>query len=308
MTWLLYAILAHAGNGIVSIIDKGILGSNSAISNPLRMAFITSTLSGGAGLLFVVSWTPLTGTLFLWSLIAGVFFALGLLLFYRALKIGEASSVVPLIGSVVPLCSFFLSVIFLEEHLSSQAVFAVILLIIGGTLLSMRFSSLRLSPPLLSSLGSGFCFAVHFITAKVVYNSFEPFLAAFAYVRVMVAVAGIVLFGIPLLLLSRRRSGPVRNSQRSRGISISVACAFVVSKSIAAGSLILQNYAILVGSVAVVNALHGIQYGVILLLALIGSRYVPHLYPEPLNTNSIAKRVIGILLVSSGLVLLATTP
>ena len=93
-------------------------------------------------------------------------------------------------------------------------------------------------------MASGAAFAGYFTTVDFIYDSFDPFVAAFAYTRLGVGIAAAGLL-VLLLLVGNRSAGSkkrVRKNtvKRRRGVAI----AFWSSKGIGTGALLLQNYAI----------------------------------------------------------------
>ncbi|MEX0649629.1 MAG: EamA family transporter [Candidatus Andersenbacteria bacterium] len=305
MAWIFFALIAHIINALVFIIDKGILDADNPISQPLRLTAYTGILSGAAVILLPFQYAPPSVFVLGWSTVSGSFFLAALWWFFSALKIGESSRVVPMIGSVVPLFTLLFATVILGEELSPQALLAVMFLIAGGALLSIRLSGTRglSGKALLYICLGGAAFAAHFSTVKFVYDGFEPFLAAFAYSRIVVAVISVVILW-PLLFFSQRTKQGKRTGKRKRHSRRSLAVAFVASKSLGTGAFLLQNYAINLGSVTVVNALQGTQYMFVLLLAVLVSVRYPRVFREELQRVAVIQKVAGIVLISLGLVLL----
>lgn len=298
-------------NAVVFVVDKGILeAKGSSVSQPARYAGLSGVVAGLAGVLLFFSYTPLTGWIAIWSLLAGMFWLGALWFFYIALKEGDPSRVVPLVGSAVPIFTLLFAWGWLGERLDWKMLVGILLLIVGGLVLSLPLISAngsvsksknwQLSGRILGAiLLSGAFFAAHFAVAKYIYAAPLPFLALFAYVRVGV---GVVSLGLLILLIRRRHTAKKIGLAKKTGWI--VASAFLLSKGLGMIALLLQNYAIKVGSVSAVNALQGTQYVFLLILAVLVSVWMPKVFKEALSGVVLWQKVSGIVLIGLGLVLI----
>lgn len=304
MTWFFWALAAYAGNALVLIVDKSLLGGQkTAVSNPLTYTLYSGALAAGAVVLLPLAWAPLTGFVLWWSLLAAVWHLAALYFFFRALKFGEPSRVAPLVGAVVPLFTLIFAAIMLGEVMSGQQLRAIALLIAGGALLSLQRLSSGAGEVLLMGL-AGLFFAAYFVTVKYLYDHTALFLATFAWSRV---VEGIIAITIGTLLVGRR--GSIYRTQKGRDKSRPYRQAFLfpiifaANKLLAGGAFLLQNYAISLGSVSVVNALQGTQYAFLFILATIVSIWFPQLFREELDRFALGQKIAGIVLISIGVAL-----
>jgi hypothetical protein len=135
---------------------------------------------------------------------------------------------------------------------------------------------------------------------KFLYDNAAPFLAVFAYSRVVQAVLALFLLG-PLVVLSQQETLPKRRRRPARS---SIPALFFANKALAAGAFLLQSYAISLGSVTVVNALQGTQYVALLLIAAAVSARWPQLFREEFSRVALWRKVGGVVLVSAGIALL----
>lgn len=300
MIWLVAAVAAHVSNATVFLIDKALLGTTSRISQPARYAAYSGLVAAGAGALLLIAFTPLTSFIAGWSLVAGSCWVAALWCFFYALKYGESSRIVPLTGSIVPIVTLLGATAVLGERLPLHAIVGVVFLIAGGALLSVPLRGVSaLSPAVIAAaLGSGALFAAHFTTMKHIYAYVPSFIGAFAYSRIAVAVVALGL----LASVSLHATAAPPRARATTQRSLPLALWFIGSKLIAMVALLLQNYAISVGSVTVVNALQGTQYLVLLGVALLVSRSWPKVLQEELHRVALWQKVGGITLVSSGLI------
>jgi len=304
MWWLAYALLAHVMNAGVFVVDKSLLASDSKISQPARYAALSGLVAAGAAVLLLISYASPTTAVVGWSLLAGMFWVAALWFFFVALSAGDPSVVVPLSGSAVPVFTWVAASLFLGERLGGTILMAIALLIVGGLVLSMRLSSTVKVPAavITAAVVSGLFFALYFATVKYIYDFFTPFLAAFAYNRMGVGVVALLLLAVIWARQPKKNKGKKAGwARRSTGLVLVI---FLFSKVIATGALLLQNYAISLGSVTIVNALQGTQYLFLLLLALVISRWSPQLFKEEISRVTVAQKLTGIVLIGGGLVML----
>lgn len=174
-------------------------------------------------------------------------------------------------------------------------------------LLALRWRTWRGLPltVLAAVFAAGLAFAAHFAVTKFLYDSTDGFVAVFAYSRL--AVGWWALLGWLALLLSARLFDggqflPRRQRLQARRRGYRLPIIFFMSKGVGAVALLLQNYAISLGSVSLVNALQGTQYVFLLLLAALISWHWPHLFHEELQRNTLGQKIAGISLVGIGLV------
>ncbi|MBI1833398.1 MAG: EamA family transporter [Candidatus Andersenbacteria bacterium] len=306
MIWVLLALIAHAGNGLVFIVDKGLLGTDSGAGNPKKLAFYSGLLSAAAIVLAALDFAVPNLFAVTWSLVGGVLFVGALWLFFAALDSDEASRVVPVTGSAVPIFTLLFAWLFLQEPLTSQQIGAVLLLIAGGGALSIGFKNTkRMSAKTwVLAIAAGAAFAAYFAAVKFLYDNFNPFWSAFAYSRFAVGVAALLFLG-PLMWVGRGKKEKSRRiSKKKKRTSRYILTSFFGSKVLSTAMFMLQSYAIDLGSVTVVNALQGTQYVFVLVVAALLSKRLPKLFHEEVHRVALIQKGIGILLISGGLVLL----
>jgi hypothetical protein len=107
---------------------------------------------------------------------------------------------------------------------------------------------------------------------------------------------------IPFILYSKRNREAIFNAPKEAGVK-NVALYY---SSRATGSIggFLQNYAVSLGSVSVVNALQGLQFVFLLILTSLVSIYYPKVLKENITANTITLKLCAIGVISCGLFLL----
>lgn len=300
MLWLIVAISAYFILAIVFLVDKYLLVG--PLPNPKVYAFYVGTLGILALILapFVGFFIPEPFQIIL-SLVAGVFFILALFCLYKALRLFEASRVVPAIGGLTPLFSFGLIYLFSlgKETLSLLESITFLLLILGSILVTAEKEKFITQKSLRISALAAFFFAMSFVLTKYVYLA-QPFWSGFIWIRIGGFLIAIFFF------LSREVKEEIFTKQIS--FKPKTATIFLSNQAMGAGALILQNWAIALAPlvfVPIINALQGIQYVFLLILATLLSLIFPRILKEEVSKKILFQKIIAILLIGGGLVLLA---
>lgn len=311
MNWLIIALVAYFLLAIANLIDKFLV--EKVLGSARAYTFLASIM----GLLVFVAapwtlnWPGLT--MFIFNIVLGGFFTLALLFLYAALRRGEASKILVLVGGSTPIFSAPLAFMFLGDVFSARQVIAISLLFIGLLIIAFLPSrnknfwekiysrlSLKSTKPqlgVLLAVLSGLAYAIFFVGSKYAYQG-QEFLSAFLWTRL-----GAALFASLILFSKRARQEisaifkPNKGNNKKQGL-------LVVNQGLGAFGFILQNYAIYLGPVAIVNALQGVQYVWIIILGALISIFAPKVLKEDLSRNIIIKKILAILIISAGLYLL----
>lgn len=318
--WLLITIAGYFINAGVYTADKYFLSKK--LHSSISYAFYVGIWSIGNILLFwfapfIPSWQWLlvdlfAGLLFLWALVA----------WYKALHQSEATKVVPIVGAFIPIFSFLLSVIFLNEHLTQRQLLALFILIAGGILISLKQSQYTwrykivkytrilfgfligktyaedhpIRRLIVNSLVSALVFASYYVLIKYIYMH-QPFLGSYIWARI-----GSFIGALLLLLIPRNRR--IILSKQKRRETINSLPLFISIRLLAVAAFLLLNYAIALGNVALINALQGVQYVFLIIIILVLSEQYPKILKEEINRKILAQKMIGILMVGLGMYLL----
>lgn len=100
MTWFFLAIAGHVLNGFAFIIDKALLTTSLKRSATYAAMIGSLSIVALVATPFVHGWP--TGTAHIFSAVFGITFVAALWAFFESLKRGEASRVVPIVGSLIP--------------------------------------------------------------------------------------------------------------------------------------------------------------------------------------------------------------
>ncbi|MCF7820321.1 MAG: DMT family transporter [Candidatus Pacebacteria bacterium] len=309
MNWLALAILAYFILAFVNILDKFLL--DKALPSSRAYTFLVGVLGLVVFLLapWFLNW-PGT-SLLLFNLLVGAFFPLALLLFYYALKEGEASKVLLLIGGLVPVFTLVFSVSFLGETFNQWQWLALILLLIGTFLISwipeqkdrwkkvlikIKFKKQEKFKAILVSIGAALFFALFFVGNKHAFNH-QEFMSAFIWMR-----GGSFLFVLLLLVHQDSRKRIIKSIKKMKQKKAGI---FVFNQGLSASGFFLQNLAISLHSVALVSALQGVQYVFIIVLGVISTLFFPKIIKENITKNIILQKTFAVLFIALGLYFLS---
>lgn len=320
MSWFFIAIIAYLLNAIAMVIDKTLL--KKEVPNPVVYVFYIALL--GAILMLIILPFGLaipTAITLLVALISGLVFVWALLLMFQALKKDDATRVTSLVGGLTPIFVFIFAWYLLEESFTHQELWALILLISGSLLIALDFEEKGLWPWLKKKLGlsqqiflprlrkiiwlalpSAVLFAISSVTAKFVYQQ-TNFLNGFIWTR-----AGSLLAVLILLLFPANWRALKENFKEQRyhqDQSKKTGGRFLFGQACGGASALLQQYAIFLGSVALVNALQGTQYAFVFLIVCGLTLVAPKILKENISRLALIQKIIAIILIASGLYLLA---
>jgi drug/metabolite transporter (DMT)-like permease len=275
----------------------------SAIPNPT----VYACLIGIAGVFLIVLipfvdfYVPSGWQLFL-SFWAGATFVLALFWFFKALQKFDVSQIVPAVGALTPLFTFFLVYISSggKETLSFYEIIAFVIMIMGSILVTFEKEKLVNLPSLKLSLIAAFLFSLSFVLTKYVYLE-QPFLNGLIWTRLGGALLALFLFVLwPDI---KREIFVQKDGLKKKSLGLVAA-----NQAVGAGAGILQNWAIALvplAYVAFINALQGVQYAFLLILSIFISFKFPQILKEFVSRKIIIQRIIAILLIVAGMILLA---
>lgn len=323
MSWFLVALIAYFLNAVAMTVDKTLL-KKSGIENPIVYTFNIAAL-GSVLLFFVIPFVffwPSPFVIFV-SLIAGAVWVWGLVLMFKALAKDEATRVISAIGGLTPIFVIILAVYILEEKFSFNQTSGCVLLIIGAFLMSLDFQAHgafswlkkklgfggnldlpHIRRALFLALPSAALFGASDVLTKVVFSN-TSFWNGFIWVRF-----GSFLAVLMLLFSAKNRRDIWQSFKKSRqgkkqnAAQKKIGLRFLFGQAAGGISALLKGYAIFLGSVALVNALAGLQYAIVFILVVILSKTAPKLLKEKLTREIVIQKVIAIIIIAVGLYLI----
>ncbi|MBI2334948.1 beta-galactosidase [Candidatus Daviesbacteria bacterium] len=295
MSFLPIAILAYALNGGAVVIDKILL--NTSLPKPAIYTFYISLLG-----LFTLLLLPFG---FQWqfavlpaALFSGVAGTLALLTFFQSLKMGQASVAGPLVGALNPLFALILGTLFFNQLISPSQFIAMLVLILGAGVLTFNvwFSKIDTFRQFLIMALAGFLFALSYVFLKEVFLQ-SNFVTGLVLTRLFGAGAALTFLFWP---------GFGKQIFASR-IKKHTSLLLLAGQSMGAAQGFLLAAATALASPALVNSLFGVQYLVILWVALVLGKNHPRLLDENLSKKVVLQKIAGVAILSFGVYLLSVS-
>jgi len=304
MNYLVIAVIAYFLVALEVILDKFMLTSKR-VSHPSIYAFYVGMMSLFALVLIPFGFHAISPWQAIIDIIPGIIFTYAILAMFFAFSKSEASRVVPVVGAVIPIITFLLSIFFLSERLRIMQIIGVAVLIIGGLLISFEFpfeNKKKFFAGFKYSIIAGIMLAISFTWFKHFFEH-DNFSNVFIWTRIGLFI------GAGSLLLQRdwRKKilgsfGGFHNPSKEHYKTGSL---FVVNKALGGAGSILTNYAISLGSVTIVNALVSTEYVFILLIGLALSFRFPKIFQEKENALDITQKVVSIFIITIGIILIS---
>ena len=292
MLWLFAAIGGYGSTALSSIADKFLVSGR--IEKPAAYVFLVTTFSLVAFVFapFGLQLLP-SGELAVF-LASGVFFAWSLLFLFQSFRLGEVSKMVPIVGIVAATGALVPSFVrvFLSGEVPILGFLAFFLLVAGAWLISFADSGERIRSWRgigLASL-SGFFLAAFALLLKTGEGSGANFVSALVWSRCGVFVGGLSLGIFPAFrrdiadFLFRREQPPSGKERvvaiRKKTGNIPTWVVFLLGKTLGGVGAFLIVFATYRGSAALVQALVGVQFAVVFLVALALSKKFPSVFSE----------------------------
>ena len=285
--WIPIAAVSYFLSGLAAILDKFLISKR--IPSAASYSFYVGIL--GIGVLVLAPWgfAFLSFWLTILALSSGAAFLAALYFFYGALKIDDASRVVPLVGGTSPFFILLLSGIFFKQYLAGTELLALLFFVAGGVLLylpkiteedgSFKFKSL------LYGVLSAFFFALTFFLSKWVYGHTE-FLTGFIWMRLGSFLAAVLMLALPGLRHDIRST--------SRTTTKSSIYFFLINKVIGAGSFVLLNYALFLGPASIIDAMKGLEQVFVFIIAVSFTKFYPEMLEESYTKKDIEGKLAAI--------------
>lgn len=299
MSWLIPVISGHLLSAVAVVLSKASLSKD--FSNPYVFTFYVGVLGLITAVLIPFGFEIPTLYEIGFDFVAGSFFTAALICFFIALQQGETSRIVPLIGGGIPIFTLLFEWVFLDEQLSTNMLWAFAVLVIGSVVITYEKSTS--AQPTTSryrlfglAILSALLFAISFGLTKVAFLS-QPFISGFIWMRFGTFLAALVI----LASATHRKEiiNAAENFKHKAGVL------YIASQAFGGLGFILINYGITLTSVAIVNALQGVQYVFLLLMVVVGSIKYPNLLKENLGKSSLTLKILGVIIISSGIYLIA---
>lgn len=293
MSWILFSILAALTWAIVSIIDKYVL--TKWVRKPIVPIMILGIVGLIASVLIYLfhGLSTLSYLNIVLAFVAGIFYILMSIFYFKAVKLEEISRVVPLFY-LTPLFVLILAAIFLGETFTSIKYLGIFLLIIGAILISSKeFIKISLGKTFWFMVFSSLAWSANLVITKYLLN-FTDFWTIFSYTKI-----GTVFALIPIFYLSFPDLVSTVKEHGKKVIGV-----ISLNESLSTVGVLLITIASAVGYVTLVNALSSVQPFFVLLFAVILSIFYPKILKEEISKSTVLLKLIAIILMFIGAILI----
>ncbi len=306
MTWVLVALLAYLFLAVANLFDKFLV--DNVLTSSKAYVFIACLMGGLVvfGAPWFLRWPGIYWLLF--DLLSGAIFAIALWLLYEALRRGEASQTIVFVGGLTPLFSIIFSLVFFKERYLPLEWIGLITLLLGIFIIAvlpqkrhvlsriiakLKFNQEIKTGSLVFALFSALAYAIYFVATKYSYST-QPFASTFIWNRL-----GAALFVLIFLIRKSDRIkilGAFKKPKHNKHKFL-----VIFNQILGSTGFILQNYAIFLGSVAMVNAFQGVQYAFILVISSFLAVSSPKLLKESFSWKIFLQKLAAVLIISFGL-------
>jgi uncharacterized membrane protein len=286
------AIIAHGMIGISLIWDKVLL-KNPGTRNLFSYVFWLGGMSIFGLFLIPFGYDSPSFKLMLIAFVAGVVHLVGVFFYYAALKQGEASESLAIMGGFSPVATAAIGFILLSKHMAVGQLLGFALMTAGGFVMffSEKLPLRKLLPPVL--LASGLLGLVN-VLEKIVYDQ-TNFVSGYVWFTIGTFIGAMGL----LIRPSWRRqifSESGQDEPRNRFW-------YFVNRFVSGLGSFLIFYAISLTHPAVVDAISGVRYAVIFVAAWLLTRLKPQWLKEDFRGWQLWTKLTATALVVAGLVI-----
>lgn len=297
MSWALLSILAALIWAVGNIVDKFVL--TKWVRQPIVpvAVFCFGGLLASSLIFLFRGFSELSPSNVLLAFLAGSFYFLAQIFYYKAAKLEEISRVIPVVYTA-PLFVLILAAVFFGEVFGPKKYFGIFLLLGGAVFISSKTDSRFAGTKVFSK---AFCFAalcalmlaLTVVLTKYLLN-FADVWTTFSYVRV-----GTFLALIPAFWFYSRDFASFFKESNLKSVGF-----MALSSTLTLTGLFLFTLATSVGYVSLASALTSIQPFFTFILATIMSLFLPAVLKEENNGALMFKKILAILLIIVGGILI----
>jgi len=291
--WVIFSILAALCWAIVNIVDKYIL--TKWVRQPIILVIILAIIGLIASIIvyFIYGFSYLSYFNIILAFIAGIFYILMAIFYFRAVKIEEVSRVIPLFF-LSPLFILIFAGIFLGEVFILSQYLGIILLMVGAILISSKgLSRISLGKAFWWMMLSVIAISINALLTKYLLN-FADYWTIFAWTRIGAAIGiiPITYIYLPELINTVKQYGK------------KVVAVISANETLNLFGILSVTIAVSIGYVTLVNALSSVQPFFLLLFAVILSIFYPSILKEEIGKSVIFQKLLAIILMFIGAILI----
>lgn len=293
MLWLIFTLAAVVLWAAGNISDKFVI--DKFVKEPL----IPVTIGAVIGALFSIliflfkGYDSMNLYYIILAIISGGFYMIMGYYYFKAVCIEEISRIIPLFYISNLLIAIF-AAIFLGEVLSPIKYLAIVMIIVGAILISVK----ELKEPKFDKGSFYMLLAAIFTAANMLINKFVLNHAEYWTVYGWNRLGGL-LFVLPIVYLYRKQIFPALKTTRKFAFGL-----MSLSESVNLIAVVFITIATAIGLVTVVTGLSAIQPLVVFIFTVILSILFPRIIKEDIDGKTLTQKFIAIILIVVGAVLL----
>lgn len=296
MSWILLVLLSHICWSVENVYTKIIIGSK--IRNPYIFLILISILSVivlpfiDSKYIFFPS-LPVFG----WLVLASLFYTIAGIPYVKAMQLEEVTRI-NILWNAIPVFSLILSWIIIGDKLSIFEFVAMIFLLSGAVLASLKKgdSTFKISPAFWLMLLSCALYAVYALIVRYLSKSFA-FPSIFFWIIVLDAIS------ISTAFIFKKIRQDFAQTIRSNNLNFLLS--FLVIVMIGNSGLFLNQWALSLKSGALVYSFEGFQVLVVFCLAIIIAKFYPGLLEEAVDKKNLFIKFLAFIMIMVGIILLS---
>ena len=286
------AIIAHGLIGISLVWDKVLL-KNPGTKNLVSYVFWLGAISVFGVILVPFGYSGAPFGLLAIAFCAGVADLLGTFFYYLALKRGEASNTLAIMGGFSPVATVAIGFLFLQQHMTGWRLIGFALMTTGGFVMfgSEKLPWKKLLPPVVFAAG---LLGLVNVLEKVVYNQ-TNFVTGYVWFTIGTFIGAVSL----LLRPSWRKqifSESSQDNPRNRFW-------YFVNRFVAGVGSFLVFFAISHAQPAIVDAISGVRYAIIFVGAFALTKLRPNWLRENFSGMQLVTKSVATAMVIAGLII-----
>ena len=297
MDWLVFSVLSSTFWAIGTLIDKYTLTKH--LQDPFSYQLLYVATESPMLLLLLLTNVSFAFPWFALGIVAGFSVYLGLVLYFRAMAVEEASRVISLFY-ISPIFVLIIASVFLKETLSLPMYVGVMLMVLGAISISYRRKKgggAMLSPALGWLLVCSVVLAGYEVLTKYVLGFIE--LRSYLFWNLVGStIMGFSTFWFPKI---RRKF-----CNDIKGINRTVLFSRIVNTYLSLAALILYYIAMSSGLVSLVSAATSLEPLFVFIFAILLSLFVPRVLREDIGKEAVAAKVLAVVLILVGTWLIAS--
>jgi len=297
MDWFIFSIIASIFWGLGVVIDKYLLTKHMQDPFSYQLLYMITE----APILLLLLFTQISSDFpwFALGIVGGLGTYLGLMLYFKAMAIEEASRVISLIYTS-PIFVLILASVFLQETLSLPMYFGVVFLVLGAISISYRKVKGRgsiISPALGLLLAASVVWAGYEVLTKYVlgHMGYSSYLF---WNFIGTLITGFLLFCFPKIRCN------FLNDVKKVGRTILFWR--ILNTSMGLIAIIFYYIAISRGLVSLVAAISSLEPFFVFIFTLLLSLFVPRILKEDIGKRAITTKALAIILIIVGTGLIAS--